>query len=127
ELQGRALLPGFNESHSHLLSVGLGMEHISLYECRSIADIVEAVREAVRNKAPGEWVVGVGWAEAALTERRAPTRFDIDPVSPNNPVLLQRIYNADCVNTRALELAGITPDTPNPPGGLIERDETGAL
>ena len=123
ELRGRVLIPGFDESHSHLLSVGRNRKLLSLYHCRSIAEIVAEVEKAVRRSPPGAWIEGKGWAEAMLAEGRAPTRYDLDPVSPDNPVILARIYNTDCVNSRALKEAGITRETPDPPGGLIVRDE----
>lgn len=119
---GRVLVPGFNESHSHLFTMGRSRSRVQLWHCRSIGEIQAEIEKAVREAEPGEWIWGIGWAEAALEEQREPTRHDLDPVSPRNPVIISRIYNTDCVNTLALKLAGIDRDTPNPPGGLIVRD-----
>ncbi len=67
----------------------------------------------------------MGWHESILEEGRMPTRHELDPVSPNNPVFIPRGGHVVTVNTKALELAGITKDTPNPEGGIIVRDEKG--
>ena len=67
----------------------------------------------------------MGWHESILEEGRMPTRHELDPVSPNNPVFIPRGGHVVTVNTKALELAGITKDTPNPEGGIIVRDDKG--
>lgn len=125
DLKGRSLVPGFNESHSHLMTVGRNATLVSLYHCRSIAEVVAALEAAVAEAEPGAWIEGKGWAEAVLAEGRAPTRRDLDPVSPRNPVVLSRIYATDAVNSLALAASGVTASTPNPPGGYIERDADG--
>lgn len=136
DLKGAVMLPGINDSHCHVSGFGLERPPFTLDlnypKVRSIADVKEAVKARVRELQPGKWVRGQGWDEGYLEEClknpgvRRPTRWDLDPVSPNNPVCLTDFsHHAVWVNTKALELAGITKDTPNPPGGVIVRDQRG--
>lgn len=127
-LNGRTIAPGINDAHCHPLYLGLGLTNVdaSSPPNRTIADIVARVRERVAETPPGEWVNGRGYDQARLEDQRHPTRYDLDPVSPNNPVIIVRACGHICVvNSVALELAGITSDTPDPPGGTIDRDEHG--
>jgi len=127
DLGGRTVLPGLIDSHLHMLGTGLAM---SMIDCRtppmrSIADIVAAVGERAKAD-PGEWIQGRGWDQAKLSDHRNPTRWDLDEAAPDNPVYLTRTCgHVAVVNSRALELAGITRDTPQPVGGTIVKDETG--
>ena len=93
---------------------------------RSVADVKQACASRVARTPPGQWVTASsGWHESILAEGRMPTRHELDPVSPNNPVFIPRGGHVVTVNSKALELAGITRDTPNPPGGTIVRDANG--
>ena len=90
----------------------------------TIADVQTAIAERVARTEPGKWVIASsGWHESILEEGRMPTRQELDKVSPNNPVFIPRGGHVVTVNSKALELAGITKDTPNPDGGVIVRDE----
>ena len=123
ELQGRNVLPGLIDSHLHQLFLGLNQPAVQLLGARSIADVQKAVAERVARTAKGQWVTASsGWHESILEEGRMPTRHELDPVSPGNPVFIPRGGHVVTVNTRALELAGIVKDTPDPPGGRIVRD-----
>jgi predicted amidohydrolase YtcJ len=132
DLQGRAVLPGINDSHAHTaLWAGTKpplMLDLAYPSVRSIADIVEQVGQKVRSVGPGEWVRGVGWDAGYLEECVAdptlrPHRRFLDAVSPNNPVALTDFsVHTLWVNSKALELAGIDARTPEPPGGVIEKD-----
>ncbi|TDC58528.1 amidohydrolase [Actinomadura sp. KC345] len=129
-LRGRTVLPGINDSHLHGLRTGLALPPYTVDvgepAVRSIADAVAAVGEAVRQADPGTWIRGKGWNENAFAEGRPPTRQDLDPVSPGHPVVLLDWSNHVLwVNGKALELAGITRDTPDPSGGVIVRDASG--
>ena len=136
DLLGRTVLPGINDSHMHAaffggtrppLAVGLYYPGVGC-----IADMVEALRKQVDVTPSGAWIRGFGWDAANLKEcsedrARLPRRWDIDSVSPDNPVVLNDFSGHTMLaNTRALELAGITRDTPDPASGEIERDEHGA-
>lgn len=128
DLEGKTVLPGLIDSHLHMLGTGLAM---SIINCRtppmrSIADIVAAVREKAEEAEPGEWIQGRGWDQSKLAEHRNPTRWDLDEAAPDNPVYLTRTCgHVVVVNSRALELAGITRDTPQPVGGTIVKDGEG--
>jgi predicted amidohydrolase YtcJ len=128
DLEGCTIVPGFNDSHAHLLSFGLTLEQldVSADAVRTITDIVEAVRRRARETAVGDWVHGRGYNQNELVEARHLTRLDLDPVSEGRPVVLDHTSGHVLVcNTTALQLAGITRDTLDPPGGEINRDEHG--
>lgn len=126
DLKGRFVLPGFNDSHLHMTSLAQQYNDVSLLGARTMADVVERIRQRVAVTPPGEWVkVRAQWHEALLAEGRMPTRKDLDPVSPDNPVYIPRGGHVVAVNSKALQLAGITRNTPNPPGGIIVRDADG--
>jgi predicted amidohydrolase YtcJ len=126
ELAGKTVVPGLIDTHLHQLLAGLNGPAVQLLGARSIADVQKAVAERVARTEPGRWVTASsGWHESILEEGRMPTRHELDPVSPNNPVFIPRGGHVVTVNSKALEAAGITKDTPNPDGGIIVRDEKG--
>ncbi len=123
DLKRLAVVPGFIDAHIHLLSYGLSLRVVDLDNLPSLRRCVEKVRERVKQTAPGAWVTGRGWNYTVWEEARPPHRSDLDPVSPGHPVLLtsKNGHQAWC-NTSALRLAGVDRNTPDPPGGRIERD-----
>jgi predicted amidohydrolase YtcJ len=126
ELGGRTVVPGLIDTHLHQAFAALNATAVPLLSARSIADVQKAIAARVAQTPPGQWVVASsGWHESILEEGRMPTRHELDPVSPNNPVFIPRGGHVVTVNTRALELAGIAKDTPDPPGGIIVRDAAG--
>lgn len=126
DLKGAALYPGFTDAHAHLLGIGMRELTLNLEEVASVADLAAVVAETAEDAAKGETVFGRGWIETAWPEGRMPTRDDLDPVSPDNPVILTRADgHALVANTAALEAAGVTDETPDPEGGKIERDGSG--
>src|SRR3954469_11131722 len=126
ELAGRTVVPGLIDSHLHQLFAGLNGPSVQLLGSPPIADGQKAIPERVARTEPGRWVTASsGWHESILEEGRMPTRHELDPVSPNNPVFIPRGGHVVTVNSKALELAGITKDTPNPDGGIIVRDDKG--
>lgn len=128
DLEGGTVLPGLYDSHLHMLNTGATLQ---LINCRtppikSIADMAKAVGAKAKKAKPGEWIVGRGWDQIKLAEHRNPTRYDFDKVAPSNPVYLTRTCgHLTVVNSKALELAGITKKTKDPVGGRIVRDENG--
>ena len=118
-LRGRRVIPGINDTHNHLMSTGAVLNEVSLYHARSIADIQEAVAKAVEVAEPGAWILGRGWDESLLAEQRFPNRHDIDEVAPNNPVVLERVWNMLLANSAALAAADIGRHTPDPPAGQL--------
>jgi predicted amidohydrolase YtcJ len=127
-LRGRLLLPGFIDSHEHCIRKGMRGDWV---DCTSppmttIDQLVAALAAKASEKEDGEWVVGYGFDETKLTDRRWPTRHDLDKASSRNPIYLGRAGGHNAVaNSIALGIAGITKDTPQPPGGNIEKDEAG--
>jgi predicted amidohydrolase YtcJ len=127
DCQGKTLVPGFNDAHCHtfsfirkLLSIDLSPPNVG-----SIADIKEIIARQAQNTPPGQWIVGTDYNEFYLKEKRHPTRHDFDEVVPDHPVVVSHRSLHSCVlNSRALELAGITSETTEPPGATIERDLT---
>lgn len=124
DLKGRTLMPGFIDDHLHLIS--LSPRSVEPAKARSIADLQAMVAAKAKALGPGEWVIGSGWDEALLAEKRNPTRADLDAIAPDNPVVLVRAGAHSAVaNSIALKLAGIDRTTPDPDGGLIERGPDG--
>ena len=126
ELAGKTVVPGLIDTHLHQLFHALNGPAVQLLGTKSVADVQKAVADRVSRTEAGKWVTAsMGWHESILEEGRMPTRHELDPVSPNNPVFIPRGGHVVTVNSKALEIAGITKDTPNPEGGIIVRDEKG--
>jgi Predicted metal-dependent hydrolase with the TIM-barrel fold len=124
DLRGRMLMPGFNDAHTHIS--GEPRRYIDLTQVRSIRALQAIVRAKAGQLGPGEWITGYGWAEDNFTERRLPSRGDLDVAAPDNPVILARAGDHSAVaSSRALAQAGITRNTPQPSGGMIEHDSAG--
>jgi predicted amidohydrolase YtcJ len=125
DCRGRTVVPGFNDAHLHLFSLIRKLLSLDLSPAsvRSIADIKEVVRRKAAGTPPGTWLSGTDYNEFYLAEKRCPTRWDIDEVTPDNPVVLShRSLHACVLNSLALSLAGISRETEEPPGARIERD-----
>ncbi|MFL6486246.1 MAG: amidohydrolase [Nitrososphaera sp.] len=126
DLNGKAVLPGFSDAHCHVLLFGLGLLQINLRSATSISEIINAVNREAKLIPGDKWVRGWGYNDNKLSERRHPTRYDIDSVSHDHPVYLTHISgHMSMVNTKALQLAGVDKDTPDPNGGIIDRDGSG--
>src|SRR5262245_36085004 len=126
DLAGKTVVPGLIDSHLHQLIAALNGPAVQLLGARTIADVQRAISERVGRTEAGKWVMASsGWHESILEEGRLPTRHELDRVSPSNPVFIPRGGHVVTVNSKALELAGITKDTPNPDGGVIVRDASG--
>jgi len=125
-VEGRAVIPGLTDSHLHMLSFGQSLRRVNLSQVKSIAEMKRIVAEKVKAATPGGWVFGRGWDQDRLAELRYPTRYDLDEVAPANPVALTRSCGHIMVaNSCALRLSGVDETTPDPPGGVIDRDEHG--
>lgn len=126
DLQGKTVVPGFIDAHAHFMSLGLSRLTVDLTGTLSEADAAAKVAERVKQSAPGQWIRGRGWDQNDWPVKRFPTHASLDRVAPNNPVYLNRIDGHACwVNKRAMEIAGISRETPDPPGGRIIRDAAG--
>ena len=123
---GGAVLPGFIDAHLHLfaqIDTILSLDLSPGNGTCSIRALVERLREGVASLSPGAWLKGKGYNDFYLEEGRHPTRADLDAATPDHPVkLTHRSHHAHVLNSLALKLVGINRFTPDPPGGLIERD-----
>lgn len=128
DLGARRVLPGFIDAHMHPVMLADMSRQISCLppSVHSIEDMIGAIKSKRQNQEPGQWILGWGYDEGKLAEHRAPSRYDLDRGCCDSPVCMVRTcLHIRCVNSKALELAGINRDTPDPPGGVIERDEEG--
>jgi len=129
DLHGLTATPALLDAHLHLSSGGLlrlTQADLSFPMTRSIADVTALVAERAASAAEGEWLLGRGWDEGKLAERRYILAADLDPVSGTHPAwLAHTMGHYGTANSAALRLAGIDRDTPDPPGGVIDRDENG--
>ena len=129
DLAGRTVFPGFIDVHNHF---GLYAFLIDQADCRPAAgcvrgsDVIEALREKARTTPAGRWIMGWGYAPYLLADKKELNRADLDLVSTEHPICLVHVsVHGAVVNSRALAELGFTKDTPDPPGGLIHRSETG--
>jgi predicted amidohydrolase YtcJ len=132
DASGKLLLPGFNDSHVHFVDGGLSLDSVQLNDATSAAEVARRIGEQVKKTPKGEWVTSGDWDETKWTPAAMPSKELIDPVSPDTPVFVSR-YDGHMAlaNSVTLRLAGITAQTPDPPGGVIVHDAhgnpTGAL
>ena len=124
DLAGRTVIPGLIDSHIHATVAGLSWDdEIHWERTRSLADGLKQIEAATKAKPAGSWiVVGGGWVPTQFTERRFPTRADLDALAPNHPVYIQYLRQGALLNSAALAAAGITRGSADPPGGKFERN-----
>lgn len=128
DLKGRRVLPGIIDAHLHPLWLANASTQIACTPplVHSITDLIEQIRNLCKSNELGNWIEGWGYDEGKLSEGRSPTRWDLDKAAPDVPIFLSRTCtHIAVVNSKALELAGITKDTPDPQGGRIDRDPDG--
>lgn len=128
DLGGRRVLPGFVDAHMHPVMLADMSRQISCLppNVSSIEEMVEKIRDVRKIQTVEQWVLGWGYDEGKLAEHRSPDRYDLDRGCSDAPVCIVRTcLHIRCVNSKALELAGINKHTPDPPGGRIDRDENG--
>jgi hypothetical protein len=132
ELKGALAVPGLIDGHVHFTGVGQAAMNLRLASAKEWLDIVNMVAEAAKKAKPGDWIIGRGWHQEKWAHRPEPSiegfpvHDRLSRVSPNNPVLLTHASgHAAFANAKAMELAGITKDTPDPPGGKILKDAKG--
>lgn len=126
ELRGGTVVPGLVDGHCHLYGLGAALEVLPLKGLTSAQAVVERVAEVARARPEGEWIAGRGWDQNLWTPAALPDREVLDKAVPGHPVVLERIDgHAVWANSLALQRAGITEKTPDPPGGRIVRDARG--
>ncbi|MBI4660859.1 MAG: amidohydrolase [Verrucomicrobia bacterium] len=124
DLRGGTVVPGLTDSHYHLAGVGAREMTLNLEGITSLQEFLAKVKERIARATPGEWVSGRGWIETFWKPPVFPTRWDLDSISPDNPVFLTRADGHGAVaNSAALRIAGIDKQISNPPGGEIMRDK----
>jgi predicted amidohydrolase YtcJ len=128
-LNGKTVVPGFIDTHIHVADFGRLLTWIDLSNASSITEVQNLLGKRVQMSPKGKWLLGRGWDQTLFAEKRLLTRFDLDVVSPNNPVIFYHQSGQVCVvNSKALESAGVTQVTTVPAGGALDRDaETGEL
>ncbi len=126
DASGKRLLPGFNDAHVHFTDGGAQLDSVELNDATSAQEFARRIRERAAKTAKGEWLLGGDWDETKWTPAEMPTKELIDAATPDVPVAVNR-YDGHMVlaNSLALKLAGITAQTPDPPGGVIVRDGQG--
>jgi len=125
DLKGATVIPGLIDAHAHLRGLGGLLESRDLRHVATIAEIAAYVQQQAAGKPAGEWVIGRNWDQTNWGGK-FPSAADLDAVAADRPVFLTRVDgHAGWANTRALTLAGITNQTPDPPGGKIVRDAQG--
>lgn len=124
-LNGATVMPGLHDMHVHALFAGLEMSHCGFEPGATPDKIAAAVSKCVAEAAPGEWILGGNWVGAVFKPGEQTKEF-LDKIAPENPVVLgDESHHTIWVNSKALELAGVTKATPDPDGGVIDRDENG--
>jgi len=120
---GAFVMPGFNDAHVHIGQSALTKLAIDFTGVQSLAEFQQRIRESLKARAPGEWITGFGWDQTLWPGRRDPTRADLDAVSTAYPMFFARVDGHVAVaNSLALQLAGVTQNTPQPPTGHIVFD-----
>jgi predicted amidohydrolase YtcJ len=128
DLEGRALLPGFIDAHGHFPGMGLSAVFVDLNsppigDVETLDDLVARLEARAGETDEGEWIIGIGYDDTLLAERRHPTRLDLDRASTAHPIAALHISGHLAVaNGRGLDAIGVARDTPDPTGGLIRRD-----
>ena len=129
QLKRRTVIPGLIDTHIHVADFGKLLTWIDFSDTQSITQMKHVLNNRVKEKEKGKWILGRCFDHTAFVEKRLPTRFDLDLVAPNNPVVFYHNCGQLCVvNSKALEFAGITKQTVPTSGGTIDKDpETGEL
>ncbi len=123
DLAGKMVLPGIHDSHVHLVDGGVDLGSCNLLDCQTRQAMLSKIQEYAASHGDSEWICGSGWA-LPLFENGSPAREDLDAILPDKPAYFEsQDYHSGWANSRALELAGITRNTPDPEGGRIERDQ----
>jgi len=122
DLKEKTVMPGIIESHGHLLSLGQSFLELNLEGIKTPQEVIKRVQDRIRESLKGEWIIGWGWDEGAWA-KNYPKNDELSRISPENPVHLRGLHGfASWVNKKALEIAGITRNTPNPLNGEIIKD-----
>jgi len=129
DLAGKTLVPGLNEPHNHFAMYGVyvlrmvNLQSPPLGPVSRMKDLIEALREKAGKTPKGEWILGRGYDDTLMEEKRHPTRHDLDQASSEHPIYITHVSgHLSVANSKALAMAGVTKDTIEPPGGVIRKD-----
>jgi hypothetical protein len=123
DLHGQFAMPGFNDAHMHLAAGAYVKLEVDLRGTKSVEEFQQRVRARLKEFGPGEWIIAPGWDHTLWPVKKFPRRQDLDAISTEHPIFSQRVDgHVAVVNSQALKIAGVTRETPDPPGGHIERD-----
>jgi predicted amidohydrolase YtcJ len=126
DAEGLLVLPGLIDAHAHLVSLGDQLSNLEITSCNSLDEIILKLAERVALSEPGEWIIGGRWDHSLWEDNYFPIHDRLSEISPNNPVYLKRVDgNSAFVNQKAMDIAGINNDTPDPAGGKIHRKSNG--
>ncbi len=127
DLKGRRVIPGLNDSHIHVIRGGLNFNMELRWDgVPTLTEALQMLKEQAGRTPPPQWVRVIGgWTEFQFAERRMPTLDEINAVSPDTPVFILHLYDRAFVNGAGLRALGYTKETPDPPGGEIQRDKAG--
>lgn len=126
DAEGKTMIPGLIDSHMHAMFAGKELLGVDLVGADSLDEFKKRIGDFAAKTPAGKWIKGAGWNELVWPDGKMPTRYDIDEVAPDHPAFFIRLcHHVYVANSKALELAGITKDTPDPLGGTIGRDENG--
>ena len=129
DLKGKTVVPGFIDTHVHVADLGRVLDWIDLTKAGSIEELLQLVRNKAARVAKGKWLLGSGWNNENVAEKRCPTKQDLDVAAPDNPVIIYHsLGQIAVVNSEALKLSGLTKETVSPEEGAVDRNkETGEL
>jgi predicted amidohydrolase YtcJ len=128
DMPGRMVTPGLVDAHCHFVSYSRSRLLVNLKDLTSITACREKIEAVVEKTEPGRWIVGFGWNHNLWENKRTPTKQDLDDISPHNPIMMARTCgHSEWLNSRALEAAGITPASMDPPGIRFDRNPDGSL
>jgi predicted amidohydrolase YtcJ len=123
DLHGQFAMPGFNDAHMHLAAGAYVKLEVDLRGTKSVEEFQQRIRARLKEFEPGEWIIAPGWDHTLWPVKKFPSRQDLDAISTEHPIFAQRVDgHVAVVNSQALKIAGTTRETPDPPGGHIERD-----
>ena len=126
DLEGNIMYPGFVDSHLHLIGHGQKLLLLDLSAITSSQEIIQLLKDYVGQSNPGDWIIGEGWNENLLVDKKIFHRVELDEIAPNNPMMLSRVCrHAILANTKALQLAGILDIKQDPSGGIVVKDDDG--
>ena len=123
DLNGKMLMPGFQDAHVHPVDSGMTFNQCAVFNLPKLNDLLDAIKNCVTERPDADWIVGAGWYVSTFAPTGIPTKQMLDAIAPNIPItLLSNAAHSVWANSAAIERAGITAETKDPEGGHIDRD-----